>query len=272
LSYEAHFNFLYEPFSNIPDPRFYYNSPEHHEAMIRLMHSASMMRGLAVLTGDIGTGKTTLSRKLLSELRKDGKFIEGLLVLTHSDFSPEWFLQKIGWLLGMREMGTDKMKLVNQLSRRLMQLRKENKRPILLIDEANKLKNEEHLEELRGLLNLELSDTRLITFILSGLPALEDSLNTNRPLSQRIAMRVELHTLSSESSRNYIIHRLSVAGGKETIFTDGAYNLIFKYSTGCPRLINSICDNGLLEGYILKKNIVDESLIEKVAENFKLKS
>jgi general secretion pathway protein A len=127
------------------------------------------------------------------------------------------------------------------------------------------------LEEIRGLLNLELGDTRLLSFILSGLPDLESFLASNRALYQRIAVKIRLKSMGSDTVRSYINHRLNIAGSEREIFSPRALDLICRYSEGRPRLVNIICDNALLEGYIQRKPEIDEFLIERVVSNLGLK-
>ncbi len=271
MGYESFYLLKYEPFSNHPDPKFYFNSPQHALARGYLLHAAKGKRGLALLLGELGTGKTTLSRRVLGELSIEGKYQVGLLVLTHSDFSPVWFLQKIAFLLGIGEPKDDIHTLFSQITDRLMGINKEEKHAVIIIDEANKLTSAECAEELRGLLNLELAGGKLITFILSGLPPLNDFLLQNPALYQRVVVRVILKPLDPTTVKAYIQHRLSVAGRKEELFTDKALNLIAQYSKGRPRLVNAICDNALFEGYMERKPIIDEFIIERVAENLVLK-
>lgn len=271
MGYQEFYSFKDEPFANHPDPKFYFNSPQHALAREYLMHAARGTRGLAVLLGDIGTGKTTLSRKILSELYSIGNYQVGLIVLTHSGFVSGWFFAKIANLLGLRDFGSSTTEIINRISRRLNEIYRRNEKTVIIIDEANKIKSPEILEEIRGLLNLEIADTRLISFILSGLPDLESYLASNRALHQRIAVKVKLKSMGSETIRAYINHRLSIAGATRDIFSPRAIDLICRYSDGRPRLVNITCDNALLEGYVQRKQNIDEPVIERVITNLGLK-
>jgi type II secretory pathway predicted ATPase ExeA len=221
--------------------------------------------------GDIGTGKTTLVRKILSELYSDGKYQVGLIVLTHSEFAPNWLFTRIANLIGLRDLGSSATEIIARISRRLNEIYHRGEKTVIIIDEANKLVSPDILEEIRGLLNLEIADTRLISFILSGLPRLDPFLASNRALYQRVAIKVKLKPMGTDTVRAYIKHRLSIAGAPRDILTPEAINLVCRYSEGKPRLVNIICDNALLEGYVQRKHNVDEVILERVIRNLGLK-
>ncbi len=271
MGYQEFYGFRCEPFANHPDPKFYFNSPQHALAREYLIHAAHGTRGLAVLLGEIGTGKTTLVRKILSELYTIGNYQVGLIVLTHSEFAPGWLFTRIANLIGLRDIGSSLTEVINRISQRLNEIYQRNEKTVIIIDEANKIKSPEILEEIRGLLNLEIADTRLISFMLSGLPELESHLASNRALCQRVAIKVKLKPMGSDTIRAYINHRLSIAGANREIFSPRSIDLICRYSDGRPRLVNITCDNALLEGYIQKKHHIDESIVDRVVTNLGLK-
>ncbi|MGB3341468.1 MAG: AAA family ATPase [bacterium] len=271
MGYQEFYGFTFEPFTNHPDPKFYFNSPQHALAREYLIHAARGTRGLAVLLGEIGTGKTTLVRKILSELYAQGGYQIGLIVLTHSEFAPGWLFTRIANLIGIRDFGTSTTETINRISQRLNEIYHRNEKTVIIIDEANKIKSPDILEEIRGLLNLEIADTRLISFILSGLPELESYLTSNRALHQRIAVKVKLRSMGSDTIRSYIAHRLGVAGVSREVFTPRAIDLVCRYSDGRPRLVNITCDNALLEGFVQKKQNIDDAIVERVVSNLGLK-
>ena len=271
MGYQEYYGFSVEPFANHPDPKFYFNSPQHALAREYLLHAARGARGLAVLLGDIGTGKTMLSRKILNELYAVGKFQVGLIVLTHSEFSPTWLYTRIANLIGLRDLTDSTTEIISRVSQRLSEIYHRNERAVIIIDEANKIDNPSVLEEIRGLLNLEIGDTRLLSFILSGLPDLENFLAANRALYQRIAVKIRLKSMGSDTVRSYIAHRLNIAGNEQEVFAPRALDLICRYSEGRPRLVNIICDNALLEGYLQQKREIDEFIVERVVSNLGLK-
>ncbi len=271
MGYQEFYGFKLEPFANHPDPKFYFNSPQHALAREYLIHAARGTRGLAVLLGEIGTGKTTLVRKILSELYEVGKYQVGLVVLTHSDFAPGWLFTKIANLIGLRDYGSSTSEIMNRISQRLNEIYHRGEKTVIIIDEANKMRSPEILEEIRGLLNLEIADTRLISFVLSGLPDLETYLVSNRALYQRIAVKVKLKPMGSDTVRAYVNHRLGIAGANHEVFSPRAIDLVCRYSDGRPRLVNITCDNALLEGYVQKKDHIDEVIVDKVVTNLGLK-
>ncbi len=271
MAYESFFGLKFEPFANLPDPKFYFNSPQHALAREYLMHAAKGTRGLAVLLGDIGTGKTTLVRKILSELHTSGKYQSGLLVLTHASFPAGWLLARIGNLVGLRDFASSPTEIISRISDRLMEIYHRGEKTVIIIDEANKINGPDILEELRGLLNLEIAETRLVTFILSGLPELESFLLQNKPLYQRIAIKVKLRPMGTDTVKAYVNHRLRIAGCVKPIFTQRALELLARYSDGRPRLINVLCDNALLESYVQRKPEIDDVIIERIIINLGLK-
>lgn len=210
-------------------------------------------------------------RKILTELHASGKFQVGLLVLTHSSFPAGWLLTRIGNLIGLRDFSSSATEIISRISDRLMEIYHRGEKTVIIIDEANKINGPDILEELRGLLNLEIAETRLVTFIMSGLPDLETMLLQNKPLYQRIAIKVKLRPMGAETVKGYINHRLKIAGCDRNIFTARAINLLARFSDGRPRLVNVLCDNALLEGYVQRKAEVDDVLIERVVVNLGLK-
>lgn len=271
MSYEEFFGLQEQPFSNAPDSRFYFESEQHSEAMMRLLHAIETFKGLTVMLGDIGTGKTLLGRKILDRLDSK-RFEAALLVIVHSAITPSWFLRKIAFQVGVEEPSEDKGLLLTQIYERLMQIYDDEKQAVVLIDEANMLKTREIMEEIRGLLNLEVPARKLLSIILFGLPELEESLALDEPLRQRVEMKFILKPLSLESTRAYIEHRLKVAGSNRSLFTPEAEEVVYSYSRGIPRLVNTICDNALFEVYLTKKDIVSLEIVERVAFDLGFKS
>ena len=271
MDYESFFNLKEKPFSTSPDERFYYDSPQHSKVILKLLHTAEESLGLGVLVGDIGAGKTTISRRMLDILSSKDNFEVALLVIIHSEITSVWFLKKIAFQLGVEKNSDNKVTLVTMIYKQLSQIYENNKKTVVMIDEANMLKNKEIFEEMRGLLNIEVDGKHLITFILFGLSELEENLKLDEPLHQRIAIRCKLEPLGLESTNAYIKHRLKVAGREELLFEKGAVQGIYQYSDGKPRLINIICENALLEGFLTKKHIINENIIESVAQDLGLK-
>lgn len=269
MGYETFYKLKEHPFGFTTDEKFYYDSPQHSKALVKLSHAVETEKGLALLIGDIGTGKTTLSRRLLDQLINNG--VEAtLLVIVHSEITSLWFLRKIALMLEAPSESENKIDIITAVYHRLLDLTSKNKKVVILIDEANMLQRKDLMEEIRGLLNLESERGKLLNFILFGLPEMEDYLKLDPPLYQRIAVRCVLEPLDQETTQNYIVHRLRVAGCARPLFTGGAMKAIYQYSKGIPRSINAICDNALLEGFLLKKELVDEKIIIDVCHDLGL--
>ena len=269
MSYEQFYQLREQPFSNTPDPRFFFEIPKHAEVLARLMHAVNTMKGLAVVIGDVGTGKTTLARRMLDHLDEQS-YESALLVIIHSAITSEWLLRKIASQIGVEEVAEGKIGILSQIYQRLMELHQEGKKAVVLIDEANMLQQQELMEELRGFLNLEVPGSKLITFILFGLPNLKTNLALDAPLVQRIAVKCRLTSLNPETVKGYIRHRLKVAGATREIFSDDVLGQMAVSSQGIPRLINTIGDNVLLEGYLLKRERIDVQLVKDVARDLGL--
>lgn len=253
-----------EPFSSAPDIKFYYNSAQHSKALVRLMYAVDAMKGLALLIGDIGTGKTTLARRMLDSLPEE-EYESALLVIIHSGITADWLLKKIAMQLGISEPSDQKITLLSQLYERLNELYEQKKKAVVLIDEAQMLKTKEMMEEFRGLLNLEAADRKLITFVFFGLPEIENNLLLDSPLAQRVALKYRLESFNYESTEAYIKHRLGLAGSKDDIFTHDAMEKIHSYAQGVARMINIITSNALFEGFLVKAKMIDGRIIEGVA-------
>jgi len=264
MSYLDFYGLQIEPFSNAPNERFYYNSAQHARALTRIMYVAETMKGLAVVVGDIGTGKTTLARKVLDSLPSEA-YESALLVILHSEISQEWLLRRIAQQLGIENPATEKLQIIGQLYRKLLHLHEMGKKAVVLIDEAQMLKTRELMEEFRGLLNLEVTAHKLITFIFFGLPEMEDTLSLDPPLLQRVAMKIRLSTLTDEATKAYVVHRMAIAGNRESVFTDGALKLIYNFSDGFPRKINILCDNALFQGFLMRQRVIDEAIVKEMA-------
>ncbi len=170
------------------------------------------MRGLSVLVGDIGAGKTTLARRLLDALPEE-EYEAALLVIIHSGVTASWLLRRIALQLGVENPAQEKLALLSQLYQRLVQIHEQGRKAVVLIDEAQMLETRELMEEFRGLLNLEVPERKLISFVFFGLPEIERNLRLDPPLAQRVAMRYRLEPLNPESTRSYVEHRIHTAGG-----------------------------------------------------------
>ncbi|MBE0599665.1 MAG: AAA family ATPase [Desulfuromonadales bacterium] len=264
MSYVEHFGLAREPFSNAPDARFYFNSGQHNQALIRLLYAVDSNKGLAVLIGGVGTGKTTLARRMLDNLPED-KYESSLLVMVHSGVTPGWILTRIALQLGVANPAGDHLSILRQLYDRLLEIEAAGRRAVVLIDEAQMLQTRELMEEFRGLLNLEIPGKKLLNIVFFGLPEVEDCLQLDEPLAQRVAIKCRLHSLAVETTAAYIKHRLMVAGARRMLFSSDSIPAIHRFAGGVPRLINTISDNCLFEAYLRKLDEVNSQVVHSVA-------
>ncbi len=269
MNYLEYYGLSQEPFSNAPVSRFYYSSEQHAQALMRLMHVASNMKGLAVLVGDIGTGKTTLARRLLDALPEE-EYEAALLVIVHSGITANWLLRRIALQLGVENPADEKLAILSQLYQRLLRIHDEGRKAVVLIDEAQMLASRELMEEFRGLLNLEVPERKLVSFVFFGLPEIEDNLRLDPPLAQRVALRYRLGPLSEEATEEYVKHRLRLAGAERVPFTAAAIAAVHRFSRGTPRVINTLCDNALFEGSLARAGEIDGHLVERIARDLAL--
>ncbi len=270
MDYLEYYSLKEHPFSNVVDSRFYYNSPLHSDALLKLRYAVDTRKGLSVVIGGIGTGKTTLARRFLEEM-DENTYEAALLVVVHSSVSSEWLFKKFALQLGVKDVKDDKVELLTQIYRRLYEIIEEDKKAVVMIDEVQMLNSKEIMEEFRGLLNMESSDGKMLNIIFFGLPELEEVLSLDEPLKQRVAVKIRLKEFSEKDTTDYIKHRLYVAGCQRDIFSEEAINLVYQATNGIPRLINAVCDNALLEGYLAKANIIDGSTIKTVAVDLGLR-
>lgn len=269
MDYLEYYDLKEHPFSNVVDSRFYYSSRQQSDALVKLRYAVDTRKGLAVVIGGIGTGKTTLARRFLENLDED-IYEAALLVVVHSSVSSEWLFRKFAIHLGVKDIKEDKVELITQIYKRLYEINEEGKKAIVMIDEVQMLNSKEVMKELRGLLNMEAPDGKMLNFVFFGLPELEDVLSLDEPLKQRVAVKISLKAFSEEDTKDYIKHRLRIAGCNKRIFAEEAVRLIYQYTNGIPRLINTVCDNALLEGYLFKANIIDSATIKTVAADLGL--
>lgn len=255
------------PFSLTPDPRFLYFTVSHREVMANLHYGIQHGKGLIVATGEVGTGKTTMLRAMVSRLDRS--------VLTSYIFNPGLEVPELYQHLAA-DFGfgpyTSKAEALQKLGRLLMMRHSRGLRTVLIVDEAQGLSSQ-LLEEIRLLLNFETYTEKQLQIILTGQPELRAVLNSPelRQLKQRISLRCEIKPLKADEVSGYIRTRLKVAGASRLdLFTADAVALIYRASEGIPRLINNICDNALLNGYATNARTVNADIIAEVAESLDL--
>lgn len=262
--YEAYWGLSEPPFDNSPNPKFFYLSPEHEEALVRLMYAVRQRKGCAMLTGEYGCGKTTLSRALVQRLEAE-RFEIGLLT------NPSWtaidFLREILYQLGVETVEKNKSELLHLLNDLFFRNFQAGRDTVIIVDEAQLIDDDAVFEELRLLMNFQTDDRFLVTILLIGSPELAVKVRRLKHLDQRIAIRYHLNTLDDAHTANYVAHRLKMAGRGTQIFTEEAIKLIFDFTRGTPREINNLCDIALLVGYSKRLTEIDERVIAEVIKD-----
>jgi type II secretory pathway predicted ATPase ExeA len=269
--YQSFYHLQRTPFGISPEPEFFFPTPGHNEALAALYHAVRGHKGFAVLTGEVGTGKTLLLRCLLDRLRQSDDVayayvFNGLL-------SPSEFLQYIARDFGLPASGKNKSELLADLSKFVVERGTKQLTTVLVVDEAHHL-SVDILEEIRLLTNLETSHDKLLQVLLVGQPELDEKLDSSvlRQLKQRVAHRARLVPLTLDETKGYIERRLQIAGaGSEgTLFPAESIARIYHYSSGIPRLINTICENALITAYARQMPSVTPEIVESAAADLRL--
>jgi type II secretory pathway predicted ATPase ExeA len=270
LVYQEHFGFKQRPFNITADPSFLYRSDSHKEALAQLSYGISARKGFIVLTGEVGTGKTTLIKALLNSL--NGKTQTALVfsVITTPIDLLRYVCDDFG-LTDPRNAFTDIHDYLVLLNAYLLDKFGSGENCALIIDEAQNLPSEV-LESIRLLSNFETAKNKLLQILLVGQPELSARLNSYelRQLNQRVALRHHLRSLTSKECEEYMVNRLVIAKGDPNIFTPEALNAVYVYSKGIPRVMNVLGDNALVMAYALGKKHVDGAIITEVAEDLSL--
>ena len=263
--YESFYGLTQKPFATTPDPRYFFPSAKHEEALASLSFAVHQRKGFALITGETGTGKTMLSHMLLNELGDQA--VSAMITNTH--LSAKGLLQTICYELDLPYTGLTKEELMFQLNGFLVGKLAEDRSVVLVIDEAQNL-TPIVLEEVRMLSNAEAESAKLLQIILVGQPALRRKLAMRQleQLRQRVSITFHLYPLNREDTYGYIRHRLHVAGAEQDgLFTESALAKVFEFTRGIPRTVNILCDHAMLLGYIKESGrisglIVDEAVYD----------
>ena len=265
--YKEFYGFMEKPFSKTPDPRFLYLSAGHKEALARLQYVVEEHE-LALLTGDIGCGKTTISRALMDSMGDEFSFC----FIFNPRLTALEMLRVIARELSAGEPPSGKDGLLREITEALYRFHKEGRCPVIVIDEAQMIPDREIFDELRLLTNFQLDDRNLLSIIIMGQPELRKTLADSiyEPFRQRIAINYHLSPLNLEETLEYLDFRLKVAGGSAGLFSPDAVQRIFELSGGVPRKINVVATNALLEGFGRDASWIDASIVEEMADELNI--
>ena len=262
--YEAYWELSEPPFDNSPNAKFFYLSPEHEEALVRLVYTVRHRKGCGMLTGEYGCGKTTLSRALIQRLAAE-RYEIGLL--TNPSWNAAEFLREVLYQLGVETAEKNKPELLHLLNDAFYRNYQAGRDSVVIVDEAQLIEDDAVFEELRLLLNFQTAERFLVTILLIGSPELAVKVRRMKHLDQRITLRYHLNTLDYTHTANYITHRLKMAGQRNQLFTEEAIKLIFDFTRGTPREINNLCDVALLVGYSKRVKEIGEKIIAEVIKD-----
>lgn len=261
LMYCQFYNLKERPFNVTSDPAFFFLSQQHKEALSHLLYGVTQRKGILVITGEIGTGKTTLCRFFLNQLPKNVK----TAFILNPYFSEIQLLEAIIKDFGLKVKNKSRLSFVWELNNFLLGESEAGNNVVLIIDEAQNLRPQA-LEQVRLLSNLETEKDKLLQIVLMGQPELNRKLNFYdlRQLQQRIMVRYHIRPLEEHELSEYINHRLNIAGSNGSVtFKDETFKAIFDFSGGVPRLVNVICDRALLAGFVAETKTINMDIINK---------
>lgn len=269
--YKKFYGLTRNPFELSPDPYFLYPTARHNEALACLYYGVRRHKGFVVLAGEVGTGKTLLIRCLLNLLNHNQV---AFAYVFNTRLSVTQFFQYILGDFGLSPGGKSKSEMLLELNNFLIDRHRRGLTTVLVVDEAQQLRRD-LLEEIRLLTNLETSQQKLLQIILAGQPELDRKLDAPelRQLKQRIAHRAWLEPLTEAETQGYILRRLELAGARgraRDLFPEAAVKVVHTHSRGIPRLINTLCENGLIAAYARQARNVDPEIIEEIAADFRL--
>ena len=260
--YENYYGFNQKPFQKTPDPSFFYRSDAHQEALDRLLFAVEES-DLMVIVGEVGTGKTLLTRALLEELDDEAHLVAMLL---NPRLTPTQLLRTLALEWGIAEPKRYKADLWAQLSDRLWECHQAGILPVAIIEEAQLINRADVFDELRLLTNFQLDDSNLFSLILVGQPELKKYLNRKRlrAFRQRIGIQYDLKPLSRNEAEQYIQYRLRIAGRVGSLFSEDAITTLYEHAQGLPRSLNNLANMALLAGFTRQAQTIDRSLVESI--------
>ena len=254
------------PFANVPSETFFYPSPQHEEALSRLLYVIQQHRGVGMLTGEVGCGKTTVTKALIKSLDEDRY---QLLLLSNPAMDPLDLIRSILIHCHIQCKNGNKPLLLDQLQQRLIECAYQGIATVLVIDEAHVITRQETLDELRMLLNMQYKEQFLVTLLLIGQPPLLKRISELHPLKERISVKYHLQPLNRQYTLRYVLHRLKNAGAERGLFSMEAIDAVFQDSGGIPLRINNICDRCLLIGFMRRSPKIDTCIVKEAIEDLR---
>jgi len=262
--YLKYWGFKLPSFENVPNRDIFFRSSQHEEALMRMLYAVKNRKGAAILTGEVGSGKTTVSKVLKDSLSSDRYSVKTLF---NPAFNPLDLIRAILFCMGESSDSDSKFTLLSRLHDRLAGNAEQGLNTILIIDEAHLIPGRTSLEELRMLLNMQSENQFLITLIIVGQPLLLENITALQPLKERIAVKYHLKPLDLRDIVRYILFRLKSAGADRGIFTKEAMFPLFEYTGGIPLRINNLCDRSLLIGLLRKARGINTTIVNEAIED-----
>jgi general secretion pathway protein A len=257
-----HFKLAEDPFRNEPLLRYLFESRQQQEVLRRMDRAVRQAKGLCVLIGDVGSGKTMAVRQLFESLEEE-VFEASMMVVLNGAADSTWMMTRFAKQLGIEEPAPEREALIAEIYERLAIVREDGRHAVLIIDDAEALASPETLAEICGLLKLEYEDRRLLSLVLSGTPLLEEALASTPILEHRVDVKVHLKPLESETAAAYLAHRVRGAGGDPAILEPEAVRALHAYGRGIPGLMNTLADNALFEAFLCGRGSVTAKDVER---------
>jgi type II secretory pathway predicted ATPase ExeA len=257
-----HFKLAEDPFRNEPLLRFLFESRQQDEVLRRLDRAVRQAKGLCVLIGEVGSGKTMAVRQLFENLEEE-VFEACMMVVLNGAADATWMLTRFAKQLGIEEPASDREALIADVYERLAIIREDGRHAVLIIDDAQALASPETLAEVCGILKLEYEDRRLLSLVLAGTPLLDEAIASNPILAHRVDVKVHLTPLDRETAAAYLAHRVRSAGGDPAILDAGAVAALHAYGRGIPGLMNTLADNALFEAFLCGRHGVTAVDVER---------